>query len=146
MSPAQTELHRIEQTFRMIAPQPHPALELAIRWLHRNMPPPSEPTLVHGDYRMGNLIFHPTESRVIAVLDWELCTLGHPLSDLGYNCLLWHIPEPPHGVGPVDLAALGIPTLTTCVALSLGSGTSDCRVGGASQGRTPDPFFFGAIN
>src|SRR5206468_2686726 len=92
------------------------AMDRLIDWLPQHIPAEQPTTIVHGDYRMGNLIFHPTESRVIAVLDWELCTLGHPLSDLGYNCLLWHIPEPPHGVGPVDLEALGIPTEADYVA------------------------------
>lgn len=85
MSPSETELHRVEQTYRMIAPEPHPALELAIRWLRRNMPPPTEPTLVHGDYRMGNLIVGPEGVR--SVLDWELAHIGDPLEDFGFLCI-----------------------------------------------------------
>jgi aminoglycoside phosphotransferase (APT) family kinase protein len=89
-----------------------PEMERLIAWLPSHIPAKEETTLAHGDYRLGNLIFHPTEPRVVAVLDWELSTLGHPLADLGYSCMLYHLPpDMPtvRGFGDADLAGLGIP-------------------------------------
>ncbi len=86
-------------------------VERLIGWLPANIPAGDETTLVHGDYRLGNLMFHPTESRVIAVLDWELSTLGHPLADAAYSCMAWHTqPEAFDGIGGLDLGALGLPS------------------------------------
>lgn len=80
-------------------------------WLTKHMPEDDETTLVHGDYRLGNLIFHPSKSEIIGVLDWELSTLGHPLSDLGYNLMPWTMLQSEyHGLADRDLAALGIPS------------------------------------
>lgn len=80
-------------------------------WLPEHIPAGDETTLVHGDYRLDNLIFHPVEPRVIGVLDWELSTLGHPLADFAYHCMSWHIPAALwRGIGGLDLAALGIPS------------------------------------
>jgi len=85
LSPAETEVARFEQTYRAFAPEPHPAFELAFRWLKLNLPPPAEPALVHGDYRMGNLIVGPEGVR--SVLDWELAHIGDPLEDFGFLCV-----------------------------------------------------------
>jgi aminoglycoside phosphotransferase (APT) family kinase protein len=101
LTPAETELKRFEQTYRAITPDPHPAFELAFRWLKRNLPPPAEPALVHGDYRMGNLIVG--EEGVRAVLDWELAHVGDPLEDFGFLCVRsWRFgndDQPVAGVG-----------------------------------------------
>ena len=87
------------------------AMNKLMDWLPANLPPGDETTLVHGDYRLDNLIFHPTEPRVIGVLDWELSTLGHPLADLSYQCMGWRIPHDLwRGIGGLDLAQLGIPS------------------------------------
>jgi aminoglycoside phosphotransferase (APT) family kinase protein len=85
------------------------AMQSLMDWLPEHIPPGDETTVVHGDYRLDNLVFHPTEPRVVAVLDWELSTLGHPLADFSYLCMSWHIPSTLwRGLGGVDLAALGI--------------------------------------
>ncbi|HTY65598.1 MAG TPA: phosphotransferase [Alphaproteobacteria bacterium] len=97
-----------------------PAMDRLTEWLPRHIPAREETTLAHGDYRLGNLIFHPSEPRVVAVLDWELSTLGHPLADLGYNCMLYHLPADlptVRGFGDTDLAALGIPDERQYVAI-----------------------------
>ena len=87
-------------------------------WLTEHLPEDSETTLVHGDYRLGNLILHPTRPEVAGVLDWELSTLGHPLSDLGYNLMPWTMrPDQQKGLNGLDLDALGIPALRDYAAL-----------------------------
>jgi aminoglycoside phosphotransferase (APT) family kinase protein len=94
--------------------QPIDAMDRLIEWLPVHMPPSardeSKVSVVHGDYRLDNLVFHPTEPRVHAVLDWELSTLGHPLADFSYHCMAWHIPPGAfRGIGGLDHASLGIP-------------------------------------
>jgi aminoglycoside phosphotransferase (APT) family kinase protein len=95
--------------------QPIPEMDHLMAWLPANMPASaldaSKVSIVHGDYRLDNLMFHPTEPRVLAVLDWELSTIGHPLADFSYHCMAWHIPPGTfRGLGGVDVASLGIPT------------------------------------
>jgi len=86
------------------------AMHRLMDWLPEHVPPDDRTTLVHGDYRLDNLVFHAQEPRVIGVLDWELSTLGHPMSDLAYQCMSWHVPPALwRGIGGLDLAALGIP-------------------------------------
>ena len=93
------------------------AMDRLIDWLPQHVPPGEETSIVHGDYRMDNLIFHPTEARVLAILDWELSTLGHPLADFAYHCMAWHVaPNTFRGLAGLDLAALGIPDLESYVA------------------------------
>jgi aminoglycoside phosphotransferase (APT) family kinase protein len=85
-------------------------MDRLIEWLPGNIPPGDETAVVHGDYRMDNLVFHPREPRILAILDWELSTLGHPLADFSYHCMSWHIPPGKfRGIAGLDLAALGIP-------------------------------------
>ncbi len=87
------------------------AMDRLIEWLPGHIPAGDETTVVHGDYRMDNLIFHPTEPRIVAILDWELSTLGHPLADFSYHCMSWHIPPGAfRGIAGLDHAALGIPS------------------------------------
>ena len=85
-------------------------MERLIEWLPAHIPAADETTLVHGDYRVDNLIFHPHEPRVLAVLDWELSTLGHPLADFAYHVMTWRVtPAEFRGLKGHDLRALGIP-------------------------------------
>jgi aminoglycoside phosphotransferase (APT) family kinase protein len=99
-----------------LASQTEPIAEMdrLLQWLPAHVPASardaSEVSIVHGDYRLDNLIFHPDAPRVLAVLDWELSTLGHPLADFSYHCMAWHIPPGTfRGIGGLDHAALGIP-------------------------------------
>jgi aminoglycoside phosphotransferase (APT) family kinase protein len=94
------------------------SMENLIAWLPENIPADDETTLVHGDFRLDNMIFHPTEPRIIAVLDWELSTLGHPLADFAYHMLPWRLrPDEFRGMAGVDIAALGIPSEAEYLAL-----------------------------
>jgi aminoglycoside phosphotransferase (APT) family kinase protein len=94
-----------------------PDMEKLIEWMPKNIPHDDSVSIAHGDYRLENTIFHPTEPRLIAVLDWELSTIGHPLADLAYNCMGYRVQNPRQGglVG-VDFAATGIPTEHAYVA------------------------------
>jgi aminoglycoside phosphotransferase (APT) family kinase protein len=95
-----------------------PALDRLVEWLPGAMPPDDGAVAIaHGDFRIGNLMFHPDEPRVIAVLDWELSTLGHPLADLGFCVMPWHTtPEEYCGIRGLDHRALGIPDEDAFVA------------------------------
>jgi aminoglycoside phosphotransferase (APT) family kinase protein len=101
--------------------QPIVEMDRLMAWLPQNIPAmardESMVSIVHGDYRLDNLIFHPAEPRVLAVLDWELSTLGHPLADFSYHCLAWHIaPGAFRGIGGLDVVKLGIPTEAEYIA------------------------------
>jgi len=87
-----------------------PEMEKLIAWLGERMPETEETTIVHGDYRMENAIYHAERPEILAVIDWELGTLGDPLSDLAYNCLNYYLPDPDRGdITGIDLADYGIP-------------------------------------
>ncbi len=95
--------------------QPIPEMDRLMEWLPAHMPASARDetmtSIVHGDFRLDNLMFHATEPRVIAVLDWELSTLGHPLADFSYHCMSWHIAAGSfRGIGGLDLESMGIPT------------------------------------
>ncbi|MBT2301966.1 phosphotransferase family protein [Variovorax paradoxus] len=91
-------------------PDDNPALDEVVAWLAARVPESELQTLCHGDFRIGNMMFHPTEPRVIGVLDWELSTLGHPLVDVAFNSQAWRMaPDENGGLLGLDLAALGIP-------------------------------------
>ncbi len=87
------------------------AMNQLLAWLPAHVPAGDETAIVHGDFRMDNLIFDPVAPRIVAVLDWELSTLGHPLADFSYHCMSWHIPPGGfRGIAGLDHAALGIPS------------------------------------
>jgi aminoglycoside phosphotransferase (APT) family kinase protein len=115
------------------------AMDRLVEWLPQNIPPGDETSVVHGDYRCDNMIFHPTEPKVLAVLDWELSTLGHPLADFSYHLMMYRMP-PTTTTGLVgnDLKVLGIPTEDEYVA-------AYCRRTGRPEG-IPDLDFYVAYN
>jgi aminoglycoside phosphotransferase (APT) family kinase protein len=104
------QIARWSRQYRASETHPIPAMDRLIEWLPANVPQGDETAIVHGDFRLDNLIFHPTEPRVIAILDWELSTLGHPLADFAYHAMAWRLePSLFRGVQGADLEALGIP-------------------------------------
>jgi len=108
------QIARWTKQYQASITQPIEAMDRLIEWLPAHIPDSardeSQVSIVHGDYRLDNLIFHPSEPRVLAVLDWELSTIGHPLADFSYHCMSWHIPPGSfRGIGGLDLASLGIP-------------------------------------
>ncbi|MBI2770931.1 MAG: phosphotransferase [Burkholderiales bacterium] len=109
------QIGRWSKQYMASVTQPIPEMDKLIEWLPAHIPAGARDekmvSIVHGDYRLDNLMFHATEPRVIAVLDWELSTLGHPLADFSYHCMAWHIPAAlSRGIGGLDLPALGIPS------------------------------------
>ena len=92
------------------------AMDRLLDWLPAHLPANDETVLVHGDYRLDNMVFHPTEPRVLGVIDWEISTLGDPLAELSYLCMLWRTPKDWGGLQGHDLAALGLPTEQEMVA------------------------------
>ena len=115
-----------------------PSMDRLMEWLPAHIPPGDDTAIVHGDYRVENLIFHPVEPRVIAIVDWELSTLGHPLADLAYNCLTYHLA--PEALGRADGGEVdrrGLPSESDYVA-------AYCRRTGRSG--VPDWHFYLAFS
>ncbi len=104
------QIERWTKQYRASEIEPIEAMDRLIDWLPAHAPDDSGTSVVHGDYRIDNLIFHPTEPKVRAVLDWELSTLGDPIGDFAYHMMSWHLAPPIfRGLADRDLAALGIP-------------------------------------
>jgi aminoglycoside phosphotransferase (APT) family kinase protein len=102
--------------------QPIPEMDQLIAWLPHHIPEMAKSetmvSIVHGDFRLDNMIFHPTEPRILAVLDWELSTLGHPLADFSYHAMAWNIPPGSfRGIAGIDVEGLGIPTQTDYIRM-----------------------------
>jgi aminoglycoside phosphotransferase (APT) family kinase protein len=111
------QIERWTRQYQASATEPIEAMDQLIAWLPNNIPPGEATSIVHGDFRLDNMIFHPTEPRILAVLDWELSTLGHPLADFSYHCMSWHIaPGQFRGIAGLDLEALGIPSQEQYIA------------------------------
>jgi aminoglycoside phosphotransferase (APT) family kinase protein len=107
----QRQLRRWTQQWALSKTRENPAIDQLIAWLGAHMPDDDTTTLAHGDFKLNNLMFHPTEPRVVAVLDWELSTLGHPLADVAFNTVPWRtLPTEFGGIRGLDLQALGIPS------------------------------------
>jgi aminoglycoside phosphotransferase (APT) family kinase protein len=107
------QVSRWTKQYRASETEHSPAMETLIEWLNANMPADDGAvSLVHGDYRLDNVMFHPTEPRIVAVLDWELSTLGHPLADLAYQVMAWQLPNQGglRGLMEIDRGALGLPS------------------------------------
>ena len=111
------QINRWTKQYRASETERIEAMENLIEWLPKNIPQGDETTIVHGDYRMDNVMFHPAEPKMLAVLDWELSTLGHPLADFAYHCMTWRLtPGQFRGMMGIDFRALGIPTEQEYVA------------------------------
>lgn len=108
------QIARWRKQYQACATEPIAAMDRLAAWLPDHLPASARDdrhvAIVHGDYRIDNLMFHPTEPRAVALLDWELSTLGHPLADFSYHCMAWHIaPALYRGLAGADLETLGIP-------------------------------------
>ena len=111
------QIGRWSKQYRASETQTIAAMESLIEWLPGAIPKDEETRIVHGDFRIDNLVFHPSEPRVIAVLDWELSTLGHPLADFAYHCLAWFTPPGiMRGIAGLDVDSLGLPSLPSYIA------------------------------
>lgn len=129
------QIGRWSKQYRAAETERIEAMEQMIDWLPTRIPKDEATRIVHGDFRIDNLVFHPTEPRVIAVLDWELSTLGHPLADFAYHCLAWFTPPGiMRGLAGLDIDALGIPRLDNYIA-------DYCRATGREAGIPDMPFY-----
>lgn len=111
------QIHRWTEQYRASETETIPAMERLIEWLPRHIPADDHTVIAHGDYRLANLLLHPAQPRVAAVLDWELSTLGHPLADLAYSAMAYRLPRALFdGLADDDLGLLGIPSEEAYVA------------------------------
>ena len=115
------QIARWHKQYQASITEPIDAMDRLAAWLPAHLPASardeSQVAIVHGDYRLDNLMFHATEPKALGLLDWELSTLGHPLADFSYHCMSWHMPPTTgRGIGGVDVAALGIPTESEYIA------------------------------
>jgi aminoglycoside phosphotransferase (APT) family kinase protein len=105
------QIERWSKQYRASETEKIDAMDALIAWLPHHIPAGEDSSIVHGDFRLDNLVFHPTEPRILAILDWELSTIGHPLADFSYHCMSWHIqPGQFRGIAGLDHASLGIPS------------------------------------
>ncbi len=135
------QTHRWSKQYQASETKKIADMDALITWLPKNIPPGDKTTIVHGDYRLDNMVLHPSEPKIIAVLDWELCTLGDPLADFTYHLMNWLMPssDPSRGalVDIEDLSAYGIPTMDEYVALYCGY---------TGRGGLPEVNFYFAYN
>ncbi len=113
------QVSRWTRQYMASSPEPNADMDQLMAWLAANIPPDERAVIAHGDYRLGNLMFAPAGPTLRAILDWELSTIGHPLSDLAYLCSFYRLPHdgaPFRGLGGLDLAGLGIPDEAALVA------------------------------
>jgi aminoglycoside phosphotransferase (APT) family kinase protein len=105
------QIGRWSRQWTLSDPRPNADVARLLAWLPANLPPSAGTVIAHGDYRIGNLIFHPQAPRVVGVLDWELATLGDPMADVAYSALAWRLDADEYmGMRDRDPAALGIPS------------------------------------
>lgn len=111
------QIHRWTEQYRASETETIPSMERLIEWLPRHIPADDQTSIAHGDYRLANLLIHPTEPRVVAVLDWELSTLGHPLADLAYSAMVYRLPRALFdGLADQEVESLGVPSEAEYVA------------------------------
>jgi len=116
------QISRWTKQYQLSETETIPEMNRLIEWLPAHLPPQERNTVVHGDYRLDNMILHPTEPRVLAVLDWELCTIGDPMADFTYHLMQWQMPPGGTSGGTAtlmgnNLKALGIPSMDEYVAM-----------------------------
>jgi aminoglycoside phosphotransferase (APT) family kinase protein len=111
------QLSRWTKQYEASVDKGYPPMDELIAWLNKNIPEDDKTAIVHGDYRIDNIIYHPTQPKILAILDWEISTLGHPLSDFCYHCMSWRMPAGEgRGLAGLDLKSLNIPTEEEYVA------------------------------
>lgn len=136
------QISRWTKQYKLSETEIIPEMEKLIEWLPANLPPEGKPSIVHGDYRLDNMILHPSEPKVLAVLDWELSTIGDPLADFTYHLMQWQMPPGGGTAGTTtlvgaDLKAMGIPGIEEYTAMY-------CRRTGRTA--TPDMNYYAAYN